>query len=237
MRLGLMQPYFFPYLAHFSLIAAVDRWIVFDTSQYTKQSWMTRNRVLQPGGGWQYVSLPVANGSMSIRTKDVLLADVAATRARVLGRLSHYSRRAPYYAAVVRLVEKAFDSRDASLVELNLRGLRAVCRYLNLPFDMAVLSRMDLRLPEHLGAGEWALEICSALGADSYVNPVGGRALFDPAAFTERGIELRFAETAPFEYQPRDLPYEPGLSVLDVLMWVPPEQVLAGLRTTMRLVR
>ena len=35
MRLGIMQPYFFPYLGHFSLIAAVDEWIVFDVTQYT----------------------------------------------------------------------------------------------------------------------------------------------------------------------------------------------------------
>lgn len=32
-----MQPYFFPYLGHFSLIASVDRWYVFDITQYTPE--------------------------------------------------------------------------------------------------------------------------------------------------------------------------------------------------------
>ena len=48
MRLGIMQPYFFPYLGHFALIANVDAWIVFDVTQYTPRTWINRNRVLHP---------------------------------------------------------------------------------------------------------------------------------------------------------------------------------------------
>jgi len=55
MRLGIMQPYFFPYLGHFSLISSVDKWIVFDVTQYTPKTWMNRNRILHPKTGWQYV--------------------------------------------------------------------------------------------------------------------------------------------------------------------------------------
>ncbi len=56
MRLGIMQPYFFPYLGHFGLIAACDRWVVFDTCQYTPRSWMNRNRVLHPAEGWTWAT-------------------------------------------------------------------------------------------------------------------------------------------------------------------------------------
>ncbi|MBK6282548.1 MAG: WbqC family protein [Draconibacterium sp.] len=42
------QPYFFPYLGYFSLISAVDKFIFFDTSQFNRKSWMTRNRILKP---------------------------------------------------------------------------------------------------------------------------------------------------------------------------------------------
>jgi hypothetical protein len=230
MRLGIMQPYFFPYLAHFGLIAAVDRWIVFDTSQYTPRGWMNRNRVLHPQGGWSYVTVPLANGSIGIRTQDALLLDPPAARRSVLGKLSHYRRLAPHYAAVASLVEEAFRDDDRSLVRLNLRGLRAVCRYLGLPFRADVLSELDLALPAGLGPGDWALEICAALGADGYLNPAGGQALFDPAAFAARGIDLCFAEAAEFRYPTGRLQYEPGLSVLDVLMWVAPDQALDAVR-------
>ncbi len=236
MKLGIMQPYFFPYLGHFSLIASVDRWVVFDTSQYTPRSWMNRNRVLHPSTGWSYVTVPLANGSTSIRSMDAVILDVGATRASVLGKLSHY-RRAPYYKVVTALVEEAFATADSSLVRLNVRALRAVCRALELPFEPLVLSEAGLGWAGQPGAGEWALEICCSLGATGYINPVGGRALFDPLTYAGRGIELQFAVTDPVLYQPLDRLFEPNMSVLDALMWLPAGQVADAVRQSVRLIQ
>ena len=79
MRLGIMQPYFFPYPGHFALIASVDRWIVFDVTQYTPKTWMNRNRVLHPASGAMYVTVPLANASKAIwvHLKVVTLTSVA----------------------------------------------------------------------------------------------------------------------------------------------------------------
>ena len=52
MVLGIMQPYFFPYLGYYQLMMAVERWIVFDIVKYADRSWMNRNRVLHPTTGW-----------------------------------------------------------------------------------------------------------------------------------------------------------------------------------------
>ena len=64
---GIMQPYFFPYWAHFSLIAYTSKWIVFDECQYKPKSWMNRNRILHPNKGWQYISVPLSNSSRNIK--------------------------------------------------------------------------------------------------------------------------------------------------------------------------
>lgn len=36
--LGIMQPYFFPYIGYFQLIAAVQRGLVFDIVKYKRKS-------------------------------------------------------------------------------------------------------------------------------------------------------------------------------------------------------
>jgi WbqC-like protein len=236
MRLGIMQPYFFPYLGHFGLIASTDEWVVFDVTQYTPKTWMNRNRVLHPSGGWNYVTVPLANSSISIETHEARILDPAAARRSVLGKLSHYKRSAPRYGAVVELVEEAFaDAADDSLARLDARGLRAVCAYLGIPFRFHFCSELGLDLPEEPGPGGWAPAICGHLRATSYVNPAGGRALFEPADFTRRGVELFFAETAPFPYETGPFGFEPGLSILDVLMWNPPERVAAAIHQGTRL--
>ncbi|NDU85524.1 MAG: WbqC family protein [Ferrovum sp.] len=220
-----MQPYFFPYLGHFSLIAAVDEWLVFDITQYTPKTWMNRNRILHPNQGWQYVSIPLANGSISIKTYEAKILDPVEARKNVLGKLSHYKRKAPYYDAVLNLIDETFDDGDDSLVRLDVRGLAAVCRYLDISFHYRICSEMNLDLPAALDPGEWALEICSRLGAGAYLNPSSGKALFNQTRFAERGIDLLFAQPTEFSYRPMGYHYEPYLSMLDLLMWNSPDVV------------
>ena len=230
MKLGIMQPYCFPYLGHFSLIAHTDAWVVFDITQYTPKTWMNRNRVLHPKDGWNYVSVPLANSSISIKTSEAQVLQLDGARRSVLGKLTHY-RRAPYYKAVEALVQESMADRgDASLVKLNVRGLEAVCRYLGLPFDYRICSELDLPLPDKLPPGEWAPTISAALGASGYVNPIGGRELFDPPAFASRGIDLQFLSFDHPVYEVGAYRFEPGLSILDVLMWNDPQRVVKMLR-------
>jgi hypothetical protein len=229
MRLAIMQPYFFPYLGHFSLIAAADEWIVFDISQYTPRSWMNRNRILHPAGGWKWITVPLANSSIHIRTEQAEILNPEAALRSILGHLTIY-RRAPYYAPVRELVIECFG-QDRDLTSLNVRGLAAVCRYVGLPFRHRVCSALSLDLPHQLGPGDWAPEICTRLGATSYVNPLGGRDLFDPSSFATRGVTLSFLEATPFTYSTPGFTFEPNLSILDALMWSPPEIVLAAIRT------
>lgn len=232
LTLGIMQPYFFPYLGHFSLIAAVDEWIVFDITQYTPKTWMNRNRILHPSAGWQYVTVPLSNSSISIKTHEARALNLVEAKENIVGKLSHYRKKAPYFEAVNALVNEVFESAtDDSLVHLNVRGLSMVCRYLGVPFNYRICSELNLPLPENLGSGEWALEICSLLGAASYVNPASGQNIFDPAAFSRRGVSLHFAQSAEFVYGTAPYQYEPNLSILDVLMWNSPAVVAEAVRS------
>ena len=43
MKIGVMQPYFFPYLGYFQLINEVDVYVNLDHVSFMKRSYMTRN--------------------------------------------------------------------------------------------------------------------------------------------------------------------------------------------------
>ena len=238
-RIGIMQPYFFPYLAHFALIDRVDRWIVFDVTQYTPKTWMNRNRVLHPSEGWTYVTAPVQSASQSKLTREILLHEPEVTLRSILGKLQHYRKRAPRYREVVSLVERSFAERDRdSIVSLDAAGLRVVCEYLGIHFDYAVCSELGLELSGIEHAGQWSLRIAEQLAADEYVNPIGGAALFRPAEFEAAGIGLAFVELPTMTYEvPAPHAFIPALSILDVLMWNDPRAVTAFLRERARILR
>ena len=56
MKLGIMQPYFMPYIGYWQLMNAVDKYIIYDDVNYKKGSWVNRNRILMSGKpeGWGY---------------------------------------------------------------------------------------------------------------------------------------------------------------------------------------
>jgi len=227
MILGAMQPYFFPYLGYFDLINRSDRWVVFDVVKYAPRSWMNRNRILHPTTGWQYVGVPVDRRTEGNRLDAVRVIDGQAARRKMLGQIEHYRRgRAPHYEAVRGLIEDSFRGFDQGLLrDLNVAGLAATCAYLGIRFDPVILSQSDIVLPPIDHAGQWALEISTALGADHYVNPPNGRGLFDAAAFAARGIRLSFTDVADFRYACGRYDFVERLSILDVLMWNTPQAV------------
>ncbi|NCC94317.1 MAG: hypothetical protein EOM10_13715 [Opitutae bacterium] len=230
MKLGIMQPYFFPYPGYFDLIRKTDRWVVFDTPQYTPRTWMNRNRILHPAEGWQYITVPVEKFPRFAPMTAIRVKEPEASRDKVLRQLEHYRRHAPRYDDAVAVVTEGFARRRSdSLVDVNVACLAAVCEYLGMAFNHALFSEMDLRLPEIDHPGKWALEICRAMGADEYVNAPGGRELFDPKAFRESGIALRFGTIREFVYPTRPYAFTPHLSILDCIMWCTPEEITAFL--------
>lgn len=231
MRVGLMQPYFFPYMGYFDLINRVDRWVVFDVAQYTPQSWMNRNRILHPSGGWQYLTVPIHKAHCGAAIEDVRLLDKEETRRKILRKIEHYRPGgAPYFAATQALVDEAFAQTVSDrLRDLNIAGLRVVCRYLGIPFEPIVLSESEIALPTVTHAGQWALEVTAALGGDIYVNLPGGRQIFSDDEFRARGVSLTFTKLVDYRYPCGSYEFVERLSIIDVLMWNGPEVVKAYL--------
>lgn len=229
MKLGIMQPYFFPYIGYFSVIANTDKWVVFDVTQYTTKSWMNRNRILHPKQSWQYINVPLHNGSQSLRINEVKIFDSMLCKEKILAQIDHYRKKAPYYRNVFNLVKDTFEELASdSLVELNVLGLKNVCQYLGVTFDFIVLSKEDIELPVITKPGGWALEISTVLGASEYVNPIGGEKLFNHDDFGERGIKLSFLESPDFTYECSQYEFVQNLSIIDVLMWNRPEEICSA---------
>jgi len=73
---------------------------------------------------------------------------------------------------------------------------------------------------------EWALNICKALGnVDEYWNPPGGQSFFDRKKYENAGINLKFHSAILTDYDQKRNVFEPGLSILDVMMFNSIEEI------------
>jgi hypothetical protein len=57
------------------------------------------------------------------------------------------------------------------------------------------------------------------VGAQKYINAIGGLELYDPNAFQARGIEFKALRTRPFPYEQFGQAQVPYLSIVDLLMF------------------
>jgi hypothetical protein len=78
---------------------------------------------------------------------------------------------------------------------------------------------MNLTIETPNQPDEWALNICKALGYDEYWNPPGGKSFFNRDKYEKCGVKLCFHEIELTPYKQRRPNFEPGLSILDVLMF------------------
>lgn len=220
MKLGIMQPYFFPYIGYFQLIHAVDLWVVFDTPQYIRHGWVNRNRILHPQAGSRYIILPLASHSKKVAINEVLLHPDLEWKTKIMAQLqAYYSKQAPFYEAVTEMVSIALDEEDSCLSRCLVKCLAQVCEYIGMEFKPIMASELELDSVRVEHAGQWALEISKLLGATQYINPIGGRGIFQPREFAKSNIKLSFLKSQADAYDQGVNHFFEALSILDVLMW------------------
>lgn len=225
MKLGVMQPYFFPYINYFSLIKYTDKFIVLDSVQYIKQGWINRNRILNPGGSWQYIIVPVKKHLHDTLIKDIKISSNYNWKKKIIGQLVHYKKKAPYYKEVIALIKEIFKYETDFLSKFNIFSLEKICNYLNITYNYEIFSEMDISIGEINEPDDWALEISKALKAQEYINPPGGKEFFHKSKFISAGIELKFLQANLTEYDQKRNEFNPGLSIIDVMVFNSKEKI------------
>lgn len=223
MRLGIMQPYFLPHLGYFDLINSTDKWIVFDVVQYIRKGWMNRNRILDPNKEWQYITVPIKKAPRNTLIKAIEISYSSLWREKILKQLRTIYSQAMFFDEGYGLIQKCLMDNDWQyLSELNTWCLREVCEYLDIPFNFEIYSTMEIGPSSVEHPGDWALEISRAVGAQEYINPPGGRDLFDAEKFKQAGIKLSIHDMPPMCYACEGFSWVPRLSIIDVIMWNSP---------------
>lgn len=227
MKVGIMQPYFLPYLGYFSLIHSTERWIVFDKVQFIRHGWIERNRVLNSNKEVSYIKIPLEKHSRNTLIKDIRINNNINWKKKILDQLTAYKRKAKYYGPTIELLDSVLSVKHSTITELNVHLLQEICDYLDLPFNYSIYSEMNLDIEERISnPGDWALEITKAINGDTYINPPGGMHLFDRKEFNDNGVNLLSCENHLSEYKQNNEEFVNGLSIIDVLMFNSPDETM-----------
>ena len=219
MTLGIMQPYFMPYIGYWQLMAAVDTYVVYDDVNYIKGGWVARNNILLNGQKHMF-TITLNGASPNKLFNEITIKDDFKKFSRLIE--SAY-RKAPYYAEVTSLLDKIYNYEDKSLGAFMLNSFQVVLDYLEL--DTKLILSSTIAKDNTLRGKDKVKHICHLLGADTYYNAIGGQELYDKNDFKADGIDLHFVKTELSPYPQLKNEFVPGLSMIDVLMFNHPKEV------------
>lgn len=214
MIVAVHQPNFLPWLGYFYKWAACD-WLVFlDDAQYSKNSFINRNRIKTPAGE-QWISAPVRHkGRLGQTINETRLTEDHQWVKKILGSIQGNYARAPFFESYYPTLERVLADPPSGLAELNLALLDWAAGHLG-------LSTPTVRASELTGvqgtATERLVSICRALAADVYLSGAGGQKYQEEEAFAGAEVELRLSDFQHPVYPQLWEDFVPNLSVIDLL--------------------
>lgn len=227
-----MQPYLFPYIGYFQLISAVDLFIVYDNIKYTKKGWINRNRILQNGKDVMF-SLPLKSDSDFLDICDRQLAE-DFTPDKLLNQIRGVYRHAPNFAETFLLIEQIMQYEERNLFKFIHHSIVRMCEKIGITTEIRISS--NIAIDHLLKSQDKVIAICEAVDAKTYINAIGGIELYSKNKFIERGIELKFIKPKSFEYSQLGHDFVPGLSIIDVMMFNPPDTTRETIRSGYELI-
>jgi len=219
-RVGIMQPYFFPYIGYWQLINAVDTFVIYDDVNYIKQGYINRNAILANGEA-QRITLELFGASSNKLINEI---DVGTNRSKLLKTIEQAYCKAPCFRTVYHLLQDVMSNSEKNLARFLGYSIERVMRYLGI--TTVLMYSSDMEQTKLLKGQDRVIVLCQQLHATNYFNAIGGQKLYDKAMFQSNGITLNFLETEMMEYPQFGSEFVPSLSIIDVMMFNSPQQIM-----------
>ncbi len=225
MKIAIMQPYIFPYIGYFQLINAVDVFVFYDDVNYIKGGWINRNKILV-NNRKNLFTIPL-KGSSSFQTiKETSIHPQLYGRwgKKFIKSLEQSYSKAPYFKETINLIKRVLNIPTDSISELCILSIVEVANYLSLKTEFKKSSELYTD-SKGLDKVDRILNICYKNNSNVYINPSGGKELYQKETFKKEGIELLFIENELTPYPQFNNEFIPGLSMIDVLMFNSKEEI------------
>ena len=211
MRLAIHQPNYLPWLGYFYKIFASDE------LRDPRRCAIYKERLHQPEQGQGPERPPLVDGAgedqglvreFDTGDRDRQPREVEREAPSDLGPIH---RKAKYHAEVFPVIEGVLAKEQDSLCALNCKLIRCLLERAGIERATRYSSELGL---ESTGTDR-LIDICRALGAETYVSGAGGANYQDEQAFKEAGIELAYSDFTVKEYPQIWGGFVGKLSVLD----------------------
>jgi hypothetical protein len=214
------QPQFLPWLGYFHKLARSDVFCLLDTVQYKKNEFQNRNRI-KTSNGWQWLTVPVTY-RFPQRICEVGMNHTVDWQRKHLQAFKTHYRKAPFFDTYIEKFEEFYRQPFDLLGEINGTCILLLMELLGLERKLVLASSLQLETDDPTLR---LVKICQALEGDVYLSGRDGANYMDMATFHSHRLEIVFQDFNHPEYPQCYGPFEPNLSVVDLLFNCGPDSL------------
>ncbi|MGH1355287.1 MAG: WbqC family protein [Thalassovita sp.] len=181
---AIMQPYFWPYLGYFGLMARADLFVILDCVQFPRRGRVHRSQLDATATRPMWMTLPLSRQARDVTIADLTFAGTAAKDWDL--RL----RKFQGFASLPDHVQQVLQIKGTSVAGYLCDQLVFLRDALGL--DCAITRSSQLGCDPALSGQNRIVALARKAGAQTYLNAPGGRDLYDDSAFAAQDLALRF---------------------------------------------
>lgn len=214
MIVSIAQPAYWMWAGLVERIERSDLHVVLDTVRHSHGSFTNRN-CIRTREGRQWLTVPIiARGDEANKAIADLRLGSADWRGKHLRSLEHAYTRAPFFAAYREPLRALYAGDYATIAQVCAATTRFTLDAFGVETDLVRSSELGTTKLK----SELVLEICAAVGAQTYLSGPFGRDYLDQDAFRAAGIAIVYhAFESPVYPQAQAGPFEPNLAAIDLL--------------------
>lgn len=222
MRVAIHQPNFLPWLGYFYKMAQCDVFVLLDNVQYTKNSFINRNRIKTPQEV-MWLTVPVKiKGRFGQLINNVEIDNTVDWRRKHLGTLETNYRKAKFFEPIFQSLKTIYFMGDwNNLCELNIRLLEWTLSLLKL--EKKLIRASDLNVEGE--STQLLINIVKKLGGNIYLSGFGGAKYQEEELFKKAGVALTYYSFEHPVYPQLWVGFVPNLSIIDLLFNCGPESL------------
>ncbi|MGB8215559.1 MAG: WbqC family protein [Anaerolineales bacterium] len=222
MNCVILQPSYIPWRGYFDQINRADVFVFYDDVQYDKHGWRNRNQI-KTAQGRQWLTIPVHSGG--VVEKSIPIRQVEIDWSKPWNKahwkaLTFAYGRAPFFQEYAGLLEPFYQRKDVFLADLTIELTVALAGALG------IRRTRFVRSSELQASGQKTdrlVQILTQLGASHYISGPSAGEYIEAEKFASAGITLEYMDYNYPEYPQLYPPFDPHISILDLLFMTGPD--------------
>jgi hypothetical protein len=216
MNCVILQPSYIPWRGYFDQIRRADVFVFYDDVQYDKHGWRNRNRI-KTANGPQWLTIPVSkkgNVTQHLSINDMHICWDTPWNGKHWTAITQSYRKAPYFERYAPALERMYTSRPEMLADFTIELTIGLARELGIA-KTCFLRSSELAVPGD--KTDRLVGILQKLGATHYISGPSARDYLEEDKLAAAGITLEYMVYDYPEYQQLYPPFDPQVSILDLL--------------------